>query len=134
MQIAHSFSVGGMIADGQSHRIIVRDVDLDSCADTFYYQAPDACSSTTATHGIQLAEHQVTVFPNPVQNQLNIRFNDRLTVQHISLYDLTGRKLISMDGTDEETVGFDMETFPSGVYTLRIETEEGNTMRKIVKQ
>ena len=80
----------------------------------------------------------LTVFPNPVLNELGIRYE--LTegkVLEIELYDLKGALVLSKEvnaltGMGSEII--DMAGLPAGLYTLTIGTDEGQLHRKIMKE
>lgn len=72
------------------------------------------------------------LFPNPVDNQLHMRFSPDVTPRLVELYDLTGR-LVHTQHTNLEHIN--MEQLPTGTYTLRIVMEDGTTYAdKVVKQ
>jgi hypothetical protein len=72
------------------------------------------------------------LFPNPVDNQLHMRFSPDVTPRLVELYDLKGR-LVRTQNTNLEHIN--MEQLPTGTYTLRIVMEDGTTYAdKVVKQ
>ena len=70
-----------------------------------------------------LIDIELTVFPNPSAGIVNIKSD--LKVEQINLYAIDG-KFIS--ATDESTINIDTK----GVYFLKIITEKGNLVKKIV--
>jgi len=69
----------------------------------------------------------ITVFPNPVRNQLNISIEGSARLQHYQLYDARGQLVLSGNQLQLELGGF-----PSGLYFLRIELENGIQQTKKV--
>jgi len=85
------------------------------------------------SHGIQLS-----VYPNPVRSQCMIDYTlTKPTEVHLALYDACGRlvKLLEKNHKDagvyRHAVQFDDLT--PGVYFLKLTTEAGSTVRKIIR-
>ena len=76
------------------------------------------------------AADAVTVYPNPVRDVLNVETGGAAVVR-MEMTDAAGHAVMSIEG-DEHTV--DVSALPEGLYLLRIETERGVTVRKIVKR
>lgn len=74
----------------------------------------------------------VSVFPNPVKDQLQIQVYGASQNSSVTLMDINGVTLISADFTRMVTV--DMLNFTSGMYILKVKTNEGVTTKKIVKE
>ena len=67
------------------------------------------------------------LYPNPTDGILHI---DLDTPFHFVLYDLMGRQLCS--GRNQNTL--QLKELPQGVYLMRIVTESGSTVKKVVRQ
>ena len=84
--------------------------------------------------------NQITVYPNPTTGQLTMD-NGQLTIKSVELYDVMGRKLfeekenltVLQFGKLTASRSYDLTVFPSGVYYLKIVTENGVVMKKIIK-
>ena len=82
---------------------------------------------------------QVSVFPNPATNLLNVRYNlpteDMIL---ISVFDLQGKLLLEVNkgnrskGEHEETL--DISSFPAGQYVCRISGQTNTISKNIIKQ
>ena len=72
----------------------------------------------------------ISVYPNPTNSEIFIESkSDPIT--NADLYDLVGNKIQSLtDNTDS----IDFSDLASGIYLLRIFTEQGSTVKKIIKQ
>lgn len=71
------------------------------------------------------------VFPNPVQNILNVQ-NNQTNIQEVQLFDITGRLLRSVQ-PESNIANVDFSSLSNGIYLLKV-TSEGKTItRKIVK-
>jgi hypothetical protein len=92
-------------------------------------------TSGSASHG----SAQTSVYPNPVQGLLNVRFTDDSTSGPVlmQIYDLKGNlvrtKQVTLSQGYLETT-FDMTGLAAGVYALRISVGNALSQRLIIKQ
>jgi PKD repeat protein len=90
----------------------------------------------TNTVGIneQGYENEVTIYPNPVQNILNISIPANLSesVQNIRLFDINGKLVWEKNSKSWDTeTQFDVSHLGNGVYILTISTHEDNKSYRI---
>jgi hypothetical protein len=77
---------------------------------------------------------QLSAYPNPVKDQLQLRFTDAWTGElRVSLKDMTGRT-IHRQSFSSNAASIDMSAFPQGIYILEAGTEGKSSMLKIIKQ
>jgi len=74
----------------------------------------------------------IKVFPNPATEVLNLNLEKVLIGSNVILQDLYGNVFIEMT-TACNIVQLNMENIPRGVYVLSINSSEGKTIRKIIK-
>jgi hypothetical protein len=97
-----------------------------------------SCVDTSSCHLVQftgLNENigkQIIVSPNPATSFVQINA-PILENRIISLFDLTGRKLIEETGQDRNTK-LDISKLQTGIYLLKIEGEAYTVVRKLVKE
>ena len=78
-------------------------------------------------------EETSMIYPNPVSNNLHINLG-KSTSSTISLYDINGNKLRSINADSKETI-IDVSAFNSGIYLLEIKSYgQPAEMHKIVIQ
>lgn len=65
------------------------------------------------------APNNVSVYPNPAQNVVNIQLDENLVGSPISVYDIYG-KLVIEESVNQANVKLDVNQLPSGIYYLRI--------------
>jgi len=71
-------------------------------------------------------------YPNPVKDQLTLRFDDGAKPESVELYDLAGR-LVGTKPNGLESI--DISAMPTGVYMLRVTMKDGTSYHeKIVKE
>lgn len=77
------------------------------------------------------------VFPNPTSGMLNVQLEGNLTQKvQLVLYDVTGQPLQQRTMFDTDALDIDLGALPSGVYGLRLRTEDGsfNEFFRVAKQ
>lgn len=75
----------------------------------------------------------VTLFPNPVNNDLNIRFSSNLGKTKGTIYTITGQKIQEFY-QENTTKNVDVSSLSKGFYFLRLESEKGTSIHKIIKK
>lgn len=85
-----------------------------------------------STHEMTNNEQPFTLYPNPVKNQLNLRFDDGVEPESVELYNLAGC-LVATRRNDIQSI--DMSTMSSGVYTLHVKMKDGTSYHeKVIKE
>ena len=85
--------------------------------------------TTTANNGIEnIAANQMNIYPNPAKDEIFIK--SELPVKKIEIYSLTGALALSENNFNEKIT---VSTLPKGVYLLKVYTDKGLIIRKIVK-
>jgi len=77
--------------------------------------------------------HGISVFPNPVLNNLNIKFeNEILKIEDLSIYNLNGSLMFN---ASDNIQLINIAALKSGIYTLRLTTNEGKILQEqIIKK
>ena len=79
-----------------------------------------------------MTKHSFTLYPNPVKDQLSLRFDDGTKPESVELYNLAG-SLVAKQCKGLETI--DMSAMSSGVYVLRVTMKDGTHYHeKIAKE
>jgi hypothetical protein len=95
---------------------------------------------TTGIEELTMNNEQLTIYPNPTSGELHVTCHSSL-VTNVEVFDVYGRKQKAESRkqshlslvTCHETV-VDISELPAGVYFVRIVTEQGIVMRKVVKR
>ncbi|MEO1261760.1 MAG: T9SS type A sorting domain-containing protein [Bacteroidota bacterium] len=92
---------------------------------------------TVPTKEILAIENSLRLYPNPTSGLLNITFkNEKYQQFEMSIVDVIGRTVYTQ-GVPSTSVHFyeiiDLGNLDAGVYFLKIQTEEGQVVRKLVK-
>lgn len=90
--------------------------------------------STTISDKLGLYEThpniELILYPNPVNDLLYIQTKEY--IKKAELYDLSGRIILVFIGVENNQIN--LNELPSGNYLLRIQTEKGSKVEKIVKE
>jgi len=73
--------------------------------------------------------NQITVFPNPVKDFLNIKVSGSLDIKNIEIYNMLGSRIKSYSNTFES---LDVRGLSNGMYFLRFRTNKGMVTKKIL--
>ena len=98
----------------------------DENNDKLYYTAENLSTLDFEKFGF-------SIYPNPAQDQLNIRFLELANNTSLEIYDIHGKLLKSLMINDLET-HLDVSEYASGVYFVRLIGESNNTqIKKFIK-
>ncbi|MDA9986566.1 T9SS type A sorting domain-containing protein [Crocinitomicaceae bacterium] len=87
----------------------------------------------------ELNELQLTIFPNPAEDLLNLNFHNTNQGKMImELYDIAGNMVLRRDfielGSGLNQQSIDVSEIKSGIYNCRLIFENSSITRKIIKQ
>jgi hypothetical protein len=77
------------------------------------------------------ADNTFELTPNPVESMLNITFNNVTAVNSISIYNMLGQKVKSVDFKENSSI--DVSQLKKGTYFIEITSNSGKTTKKFVK-
>jgi hypothetical protein len=113
---------------GTKAHLLAEIMDLDNWEshDITAYTSPSAAFTVSHTLATESTlSKKLRIFPNPVQNEINIEGVDELTA---TLYSISGAVVKTVT-----TTTIDSSDLASGIYVLKIETAEGIVTKKIIK-
>lgn len=138
-----NLSNAGQYSGVSTSTLIVSNVGAGNNNQTFRcLVGAGACSDTSdvvtlSLSPVGLEELNTTflsVYPNPASNSINVRINTSfITNAMIELYDATG-KLITKQKVVNEYSSLNISEFANGIYTVRVLTDNEQTIKRIVKQ
>ncbi len=102
----------------------------------FDYNAPISTNEAQTTfealsNPIHQFDNSVTIYPNPTTAIINI--SSKFNIKTIQLFDIQGRLLETDLANGNETI-FDISIRQNGVYFLKITSENGSKIEKVVKE
>ena len=102
-----------------------------------YEDCDGAFRSVTAKWGVNVNEYShdtnVTVYPNPTNDKIYIV--TEAEVEEVVVYTITG-VIVGQQSTDnrQQTLSIDLSELNAGIYFIKINTEEGNIVKRIIKK
>jgi len=80
-------------------------------------------------------EHEddlVSIYPNPTSSYLNIVAPDKYVVKKVTLFDLSGRKIIERENSVNE-LQLNLKNLVGGTYILILDTKEKKLVKRVIK-
>lgn len=89
-------------------------------------------SETECTIGVEdyLLE-SVQLFPNPVDDVMNVQNSHKLALDAITIYDITGKEVYTAVGTAINSIN--IQSLPSGVYFVRLHKGDAVATKRVLK-
>ncbi len=86
-------------------------------------------------HEIEKTIWSITVFPNPVVDNVTVMWSKSVVVSNLKLIDLNGKLIQELSNTDNSgSIQFNMSTYAAGIYVVTAETDQGEIVSsKITK-
>lgn len=106
----------------------------------FDYNFPIETNTTSTTfqvfsNGEFTTDHTVVIAPNPAKNNINVNVNNNINnkIKSIELYDVKGRVLMTQMVNNSQT-SLDISNYVNGVYFVKVSTDTGVSIEKIIKE
>src|SRR5690606_9792598 len=95
------------------------------CGNVFgFYQSPHNV-------GVEEFEIQASIYPNPTRSQIKIVL-ESTTIQSVQLYSLDGIQVMN-EKADGKTTIVDLSNLQTGIYLVKINTNNGSLTKKVSK-
>lgn len=79
-------------------------------------------------------EDLLTISPNPVKNELNVKLKDSLQFNSVTVHGISGKLLIDFGETDfNNEFNFNLKKLKSGLYFMVLKSAKGDVIKKIIK-
>ena len=123
---------------------VYRDTILDQGITDFSnysFQVSEGFGDTTVSVGWcstvnieKISSVSAVLYPNPVKDVLNIKFEKNCKDCILELISIQGRVILNSNINDESSVSINIEAVPAGCYFLYIRTPKGQFSSRIIKQ
>lgn len=90
--------------------------------------------SNITTNGRELDITQMTVSPNPSENEFNLHFNTLVKNVTLEVCNLSGQKVHSEVINDKSDYQLLLSNLPVGTYLLKVSTENQSITKLLVKK
>ena len=77
---------------------------------------------------------EISLFPNPADNEISIVTNNNSPIESYKVYDQQGRVVLEEDSVNTISVSITISEFKSAIYFLSIETKNGNSTKQFIKK
>ena len=92
--------------------------------------------STTVT-ALGIAENEVSdsvkIYPNPANNSLSISLNQNDAIKLVTINNMIGQK-VKVISADIDLSKIDISTLSAGTYFIKVETNNGEITKKLIKR
>jgi len=78
--------------------------------------------------------NMVTVFPNPSNNNITISLTDYYNNVNITVVNILGKEVEKASFSNQQTIQLNIKDLNSGLYFVHVETTEGTSIVKLVKE
>ena len=106
------------------------------------YVTKEVHNSATLTEGFKednedidnITEEQISsvqIYPNPVSDRIFIEAETE--IEEVVVYDIYGRHQVTETPSRQGNLSIDLSDLKSGIYFVKINTEKGNIVRRIIK-
>jgi len=107
-------------------------ISPDNCSDTVFVSKKINAIANPST-GVETTESKVvTVWPNPVNDFINIQ-GGGAEIQQVTVTDMQGKLLINKDIMGFENIKINVGFLPNGIYTIKVKSNKKWFTFKIVK-
>jgi len=98
-----------------------------------------ALSAKTAAAAKEITEEEeltdVTIYPNPATDYIQLSVSDKLTNKEVTIYDLAGNLVLKtkINTSANESI-LDINRLPKGIYILNFKSDQKNVTKKLIKK
>lgn len=125
---------GGHTWPGTIFLVGVTNKDINASLEIWRFFIRYRLDVLTETQDISNPENvTVQIYPNPVNSLLNIETNANQSIENITVYDLTGRRVIDLNNVGQHHLIINTANLVSGIYTISFQINGKVISDKIVK-
>ena len=106
---------------------------------TLYYLYKFTCGLGTNIQGVQIPLLDVLLYPQPASNEISLRFTDETNeITKIEIYNTLGQteKIIIKGNIPQpnQTINIDLVDFRPGLYFVKLNSKQGQIVKRFIKQ
>lgn len=90
--------------------------------------------NTTAASVNDVISSKFNLYPNPVNDVVNISNEEHIGVNNVSVIDMNGRVVKTFEFNNQSQVQMNISDLKAGIYIFKISTNEGTASKKVVKK
>lgn len=111
-----------------NYEIVEENLDIPKTLTITAPNGDKAIYNRTLLSTKAFSENAVSLYPNPVKNQLTLTTSNKSQTFNVAIYDLTGKQITSQKL--QNTNAINTEKLISGMYFISIEDVFGNRFQK----
>ena len=92
----------------------------------------EVCATTASADAIEELTSSFNIYPNPVSDKLYIETQTQTQTLTVVVYDMFGRQQSMVNG--QQSTVIDVTNLNSGVYFVKVVTENGETVKRFIKK
>jgi CotH kinase protein/Lamin Tail Domain/Secretion system C-terminal sorting domain len=115
--------------NGNGSHLKLSSVELDNTVGTNWVASSDLISSTVV--GLEESASAVKIFPNPVNDLFKVEADDIISV--LAIQDAQGR-VVETFKPNAATATLNLNTYPNGLYTIRLQIKNQFVIKKLLKR
>ncbi len=118
------------------NNLVVGDLVAKNAKIYFDYNAPiltnlESTVFQSLSNGDFVLDNSVAFFPNPTKDKINVSATSN--IKNIHVYDVQGR-LLETGFYDNVSATVDLSRYNHGIYLLKINTDNGASIQKVIKE
>ncbi len=100
---------------------------------TNYQSSPLRMGLITSVNKDPIENESINIFPNPVSRNLNIFLNTKDMIVTVSIYDANNKMVNFLTGLNVNNLILNTDDLKTGIYFIKIQTENSVYTKKIIK-
>lgn len=96
-------------------------------------QIEDSSCSDTLTLEPENSEEIGLIFPNPFQNEVNIKLKSTSNNIILKLYDITGKEILYRTFNNTDFINIPVNNLSEGIYIIKLKVDNSQLIKKILK-
>ena len=129
MNLGNRSSFGlDIVGTASGDSITFFDTGTNSDAIALDYRVPVGIESSVA------ANASITIYPNPVENQVRLKYTGDDPVTEILIRDITGRTSYQSNERSPSAIWVDCSSFSAGLYFVTVKTDSKTLSSKFIKK
>lgn len=101
-------------------------------ADNYMFMVDDFIVTSSNLRNDDYLSNKFSVYPNPVNNVININNSENALINEVTITDINGRTIKNVNSNVSQTE-INVSELNTGVYFLKINSDIGNAIKKFVK-
>ena len=95
-------------------------------------KSEEVCETTLKGEGIAELASSLNIYPNPVSDVLFVEAE--MNIEEVVVYDVYGRRQVAETPSHQEVMTIEVSSLNSGVYFVKVKTENGEVVKRFVKK